>query len=148
MKQLAIKILKSILSNQKLLVLILLSIIFLLLTQIAFGQTTSKPTSDKEPLLQNRGNKLICIPASLADTIIHDLEERKMLLDQKKLYTQQNNLLVSKVDEFNTKNIELTKEISILQSDRNKWKTKARLRGWQRNGFIGAFLLLAFLTVK
>ena len=141
------KILKLILSNQKLMILILLSIVFLLLTQVTFGQTISKTTAIQDSLYK-QSSGVVCIPSSLADTIIHDLEERKLLLKQKDLYISMNQTLREDADNLAKKNIELSTELSKLEIEKEDWKTKARIRGWQRNGFIVGFFALAVIFVR
>lgn len=144
MRNLLSKIIGWILWNQKLALVIALSILFLLVTQTLLGQSTLKTTT----LQGNTKDSTICIPIALADTIIHDLEERKILLQQKDLFIAKGKLLEDKVTEFGQKNLELQEELVNLEQQKNKWQTKAAIRGWQRNGFIVAFIASVIVILR
>jgi hypothetical protein len=120
-------------SKQKLLNSIPLLIGFLLLTQIAKGQISYKIT-------ENSG-KQICIPVTLMDTIIHDLQERKILLRRDSLSRAYISILRDDTGDRQTKIYDQEKSILILQ------KKKAR-NGWQRNIFILSTIFLGYLCIR
>jgi len=120
-------------SKQKLLNSIPLLIGFLLLTQIVKGQISYKIT-------ENSG-KQICIPVTLMDTIIHDLQERKILLRRDSLSRAYISILRDDTGDRQSKIYEHEKTILILQ------KKKAR-NGWQRNIFILSTIFLGYLCIR
>lgn len=121
-----------------------------------FAQNTSRTTaltgnvvgSNPQTINTYKKDSVICIPTSLADTIIHDLEERKILLIQKELYDYKQEVLTEKVNEFYGKNVEMQSEILKLRKDADEWKTKATVRGWQRNSFVVAFIASMIFIIK
>lgn len=120
-------------TQKKSLNLILLLIGFLLLTQIAKGQIFYGTTA-------NFG-KNISIPVTLMDTIIHDLQERKVLLKKDSVSKVYISILT---DESYAKQVKIWDgEKSLLKSE------KKRIRnGWQRNFFILSTILLGFLCIR
>jgi len=106
---------------------------FLLLTQIAKGQIFYGTTP-------NFG-KNISIPVSLMDTIIHDLQERKVLIKKDSLSKAYISILT---DESYAKQTKIWEgEKSLLKSE------KKRIRnGWQRNFFILSTILLGFICIR
>jgi hypothetical protein len=119
--------------KQKFLNSIPLLIGFLLLTQIAKGQISYKIT-------ENSG-KQICIPVTLMDTIIHDLQERKILLRRDSLSRAYISILRDDTGDRQSKIYDQEKTILILQ------KKKAR-NGWQRNFFILSTIFLGYLCIR
>lgn len=120
-------------SKQKFLNSIPLLIGFLMLTQIAKGQIFYGTTP-------NFG-KTISIPVTLMDTIIHDLQERKVLLKKDSLSKAYISILSEDNGARQTKIYEQEKSILILQ------KKKAR-NGWQRNIFILSTIFLGYLCIR
>jgi hypothetical protein len=106
---------------------------FLLLTQIAKGQIFYGTTP-------NFG-KNISIPVSLMDTIIHDLQERKVLIKKDSLSKAYISILT---DESYAKQTKIWEgEKSLLKSE------KKRIRnGWQRNFFFLSTILLGFICIR
>lgn len=102
-------------------ILIALLFAFLTITTIAHGQSISKNT--------------ITIDKGLADTIIHDLEERKLLLVKTKI--QDNQISILRHENNHLLAIAQIKEIELMTA-----KNKVSKRGWQRN-----FLALSTLTL-
>jgi hypothetical protein len=119
--------------KQKFLNSIPLLIGFLLLTQIVKGQISYKIT-------ENSG-KQICIPVTLMDTIIHDLQERKILLRRDSLSRAYISILRDDTGDRQSKIYDQEKTILILQ------KKKAR-NGWQRNFFILSTIFLGYLCIR
>ena len=121
-----------------------------------FAQTTLRTTALEGSIINSNPNatyvyqqdNYTCIPNALADTIIHDLEERKILLIQKELYDYKQEVLTEKVNEFYGKNVEMQSEIIKLRKDADEWKTKATVRGWQRNSFVIAFIASMIFIIK
>jgi hypothetical protein len=120
--------LKSKLSN-----LILLFITFLSLTQIAKGQIFYGTTP-------NFG-KNISIPVTLMDTIIHDLQERKVLIKKDSLSKAYISILTDESYARQTKIYETEK--SLLKSEKKRTRN-----GWQRNFFILSTILLGYLCIR
>lgn len=136
---------KLIASKAKLIALILFVILFLIATQSLLAQNTSGTTSLsgkqlKALKLTNKAPDTICIRASLADTIIHDLEERRLLLIQ-------NQALYSYKDVLTNELYEKEEQIKKISSDVNKYKTKSVVRGWQRNGLIAIVLMMGIVLL-
>jgi hypothetical protein len=119
--------------NRKLLNLILLFITFLSLTQIARGQIFYGTTP-------NFG-KTISIPVTLMDTIIHDLQERKVLLKKDSLSKAYISILTDESYARQTKIYETEK--SLLKSEKKRTRN-----GWQRNFFILSTILLGYLCIR
>lgn len=119
--------------KQKLILSLPLLIAFLLPTKIVQGQNFLKITqnSDRE----------ICIPVTLMDTIIHDLQERKLIMGKDSVYKGYISALNKKLSTTNTKYNQT--EISLLKSE------KKRIRnGWQRNTFILLSVVMGILTFR
>jgi len=70
------------------------------------------------------------------------------LLIQKELYDYKQEVLTEKVNEFYGKNVEMQSEIIKLRKDADEWKTKATVRGWQRNSFVIAFIASMIFIIK
>ena len=119
--------------KSKLLNLILLSITFLSLTQIAKGQIFYGTTP-------NFG-KTISIPVTLMDTIIHDLQERKVLIKKDSLSKAYISILTDESYARQTKIYETEK--SLLKSEKKRTRN-----GWQRNFFILSTILLGYLCIR
>lgn len=124
---------KWIQSNVKSIVLVLSVIVSLMSTQTACGQSTSRITK--------KYVDTICISKGLADTIIHDLKERKLLLIQNAALDAQRQILNKEVSA-------LSSQVDVLTDDRNKWKKKARIRGWQRNWTSIGLIVLGIVLIK
>lgn len=106
---------------------------FLLLTQIVKGQISYLDTQ--------KFGRQICVPVAFMDTIIHDLKERKYLLQKDSLNTIQISILRADLD--NSKGNVLLAEKSFITSD-----FKRRRNGWQRNFFIFTNIALAYFLIK
>lgn len=120
-------------SKQKLLKSIPLLIGFLLLTQIAQGQIFYGTTP-------NFG-KTITIPVTLMDTIIHDLQERKLLLKKDSVSKAYISILT---DESYAKQAKIYEaEKSLLKSEKKRTRN-----GWQRNFFILSTILVSYLCIR
>lgn len=120
-------------SNHKLLNLILLSITFLTCTQIASAQIFYGTTP-------NFG-KTISIPVTLMDTIIHDLQERKVLLKKDSLSKAYISILT---DENYARQAKIWEgEKSLLKSEKRRTRN-----GWQRNFFILSTIVLGYLCIR
>ena len=112
---------------------ILLSIVFLSFTQIASAQIFYGTTP-------NFG-KNISIPVTLMDTIIHDLQERKVLLKKDSLSKAYISILT---DESYAKQAKIWEtEKSLLKSEKKRTRN-----GWQRNFFILSTILLGYLCIR
>jgi hypothetical protein len=119
--------------KSKLLKSILLSIVFLLFTQIAIAQIFYGTTP-------NFG-KNISIPVTLMDTIIHDLQERKVLLKKDSLSKAYISILT---DENYARQAKIWEgEKSLLKSEKKRTRN-----GWQRNFFILSTILLGYLCIR
>jgi hypothetical protein len=106
---------------------------FLLLTQIAKGQIFYGTTP-------NFG-KTISIPVTLMDTIIHDLQERKILIKKDSLSKAYISILT---DESYAKQTKIWEgEKSLLKSEKKRTRN-----GWQRNFFILSTILLGFICIR
>lgn len=120
-------------SKQKLLNSIPLLIGFLLLTQIAKGQIFYGTTP-------NFG-KTITIPVTLMDTIIHDLQERKLLLKKDSVSSAYISILT---DESYAKQAKIWEgEKALLISEKKRGRN-----GWQRNFFILSTIVLSYLCIR
>jgi len=120
-------------SKQKLLNSIPLLIGFLLLTQIAKGQIFYGTTP-------NFG-KTITIPVTLMDTIIHDLQERKLLLKKDSVSSAYISILT---DESYAKQEKIWEgEKALLKSEKKRTRN-----GWQRNFFILSTIVLSYLCIR
>ena len=113
-------------------ILIHLILLFLTLSQIAFGQTTSKITQKGEQ---------ICIDKKLMDTLIHDLKEREILIKKDSISRIYISILNNELTAGHTKSYELEKSLNTEQG-------KRRRNGWQRNSFIVLSILLSYLCIK
>lgn len=120
-------------SKKKLLNSIPLLIGFLLLTQIAKGQIFYGTTP-------NFG-KTITIPVTLMDTIIHDLQERKLLLKKDSVSKAYISILTDESYARQTKIYEVEK--SLLKSEKKRTRN-----GWQRNFFILSTIVLSYLCIR
>jgi hypothetical protein len=120
-------------SKQKLLNSIPLLIGFLLLTQIAKGQIFYGTTP-------NFG-KTITIPVTLMDTIIHDLQERKLLLKKDSVSKAYISILTDESYAKQAKIYEVEK--SLLKSEKKRTRN-----GWQRNFFILSTILVSYLCIR
>lgn len=120
-------------SKKKLLNSIPLLIGFLLLTQIAQGQIFYGTTP-------NFG-KTITIPVTLMDTIIHDLQERKLLLKKDSVSTAYISILTDENYAKQAKIYEVEK--SLLKSEKKRTRN-----GWQRNFFILSTILVSYLCIR
>ena len=120
-------------SKQKLLNSIPLLIGFLLLTQIAKGQIFYGTTP-------NFG-KTITIPVTLMDTIIHDLQERKLLLKKDSVSKAYISILT---DESYAKQTKIWEgEKALLKSEKKRTRN-----GWQRNFFILSTIVVSYLCIR
>lgn len=120
-------------SKQKLLNSIPLLIGFLLLTQIAKGQIFYGTTP-------NFG-KTITIPVTLMDTIIHDLQERKILLKKDSVSKAYISILTDESYAKQAKIYEVEK--SLLKSEKKRTRN-----GWQRNFFILSTIVVSYLCIR
>lgn len=120
-------------SKKKLLNSIPLLIGFLLLTQIAKGQIFYGTTP-------NFG-KTITIPVTLMDTIIHDLQERKLLLKKDSVSKAYISILTDESYARQTKIYEAEK--SLLKSEKKRTRN-----GWQRNFFILSTIVVSYLCIR
>ena len=120
-------------SKQKLLNSIPLLIGFLLLTQIAQGQIFYGTTP-------NFG-KTITIPVTLMDTIIHDLQERKLLLKKDSVSKAYISILTDESYAKQAKIYEVEK--SLLKSEKKRTRN-----GWQRNFFILSTIVVSYLCIR
>lgn len=120
-------------SKKKLLNSIPLLIGFLLLTQIAKGQIFYGTTP-------NFG-KTITIPVTLMDTIIHDLQERKLLLKKDSVSKAYISILTDESYARQTKIYEVEK--SLLKSEKKRTRN-----GWQRNFFILSTIVVSYLCIR
>lgn len=120
-------------SKRRLLNSIPLLIGFLMLTQIAKGQIFYGTTP-------NFG-KSISIPVTLMDTIIHDLQERKVLLKKDSLSKAYISILTDESYARQAKIYETEK--SLLKSEKKRTRN-----GWQRNFFILSTILLSYLSLR
>lgn len=120
-------------SKKKLLNSIPLLIGFLLLTQIAKGQIFYGTTP-------NFG-KTITIPVTLMDTIIHDLQERKLLLKKDSVSKAYISILTDESYARQAKIYEVEK--SLLKSEKKRTRN-----GWQRNFFILSTIVVSYLCIR
>lgn len=120
-------------SKKKLLNSIPLLIGFLLLTQIAKGQIFYGTTP-------NFG-KTITIPVTLMDTIIHDLQERKLLIKKDSVSKAYISILTDESYARQSKIYEAEK--SLLKSEKKRTRN-----GWQRNFFILSTIVVSYLCIR
>lgn len=113
--------------------LIPLLIVFLISIQIARGQNSLITTTKQ--------GKLVCVRASLMDTIIHDLQERKLLLLKDSIQTGQISILTAQNQGFDK--LVLQKEKSLVRSEMRR-----KRNGWQRNFFILVNIVLVYSLVR
>ena len=106
---------------------------FLLLTTIAKGQNFSKITPSS--------GKQICLPVTLMDTIIHDLQERKMLIRKDSISKLYISHLSDQLDANSTKIWELEK--SLLTSEKKRVRN-----GWHRNVLLVLFITLGTICIR
>ena len=120
-------------SKKKLLNSIPLLIGFLLLTQIAKGQIFYGTTPDF--------GKTITIPVTLMDTIIHDLQERKLLIKKDSVSKAYISILT---DESYAKQSKIWEgEKALLKSEKKRTRN-----GWQRNFFILSTIVVSYLCIR
>ncbi len=112
---------------------IVLLFVFLLLTQIAKGQISYKITGDS--------GKLICLPVTLMDTIIHDLKERKLLIKKDSLNSAYISIITQENGDRQAKIYETEKSLYISESKRKR-------NGWQRNLFILTTILTSYFLIR
>ena len=112
---------------------IVLLIAFLLLTLIVKGQISYK-------IIGHTG-KEVCIPVTLMDTIIHDLKERKLLIQKDSLNKAYISILSEDLGNRQTKIYETEKSFIISESKRKR-------NGWQRNFFILSSVILTILCTR
>jgi len=112
--------------------LIHLVLLFLTLSQIAFGQTTSKITQSGDQ---------VCIDKKLMDTLIHDLKEREILIKKDSVSKLYISILSHEISNGHTKTYELEKSLILEQG-------KRRRNGWQRNTFIVLTALISYLCIR
>lgn len=106
---------------------------FLLLTKIVSAQTFSKTTPSF--------GKQICIPTTLMDTIIHDLQERKALIRKDSISKLYISHLSDEIDANGNKIWELEKSLLISE--------KKRVRnGWHRNVLLVLFITLGVICTR
>lgn len=120
-------------SKKKSLQSIPLLIGFLLLTQIAKGQIFYGTTP-------NFG-KTITIPVTLMDTIIHDLQERKLLLKKDSVSMAYISILTDESYARQAKIYEVEK--ALLKSEKKRTRN-----GWQRNFFILSTIVVSYLCIR
>ena len=113
--------------------LIPLLIVFLLLGTIAKGQSLSKTT----PSI----GKQICLPVTLMDTIIHDLQERKLYIRKDSISKLYITHLSEQLDVNSTKIWELEK--SLLTSEKKRVRN-----GWHRNVLLVLFITLGTICIR
>ena len=106
---------------------------FLLLITIAKGQSLSKTT-------QSIG-KQICLPVTLMDTIIHDLQERKLYIRKDSISKLYITHLSEQLDVNSTKIWELEK--SLLTSEKKRVRN-----GWHRNVLLVLFITLGTICIR
>lgn len=105
-----------------------LLLLFLFLTQIVRAQNSLKITP--------RTGKSITLSAGLADTIIHDLKERKLLTRKDSIQRAYISILENESMSRQTKVYELEKSLLISEKKRSR-------NGWQRNSLL---IITGFLT--
>lgn len=112
---------------------IVLLLVFLLLSAIVKGQVSYSTTGASD--------KLICLPVTLMDTIIHDLKERKLYIKKDSL----NKLYISIITDEN-----YARQSKIYQTEKSFIisENKRKRNGWQRNGFILTTILLGYLCIR
>jgi|688.fasta_scaffold24359_2 hypothetical protein len=101
---------------------------FLLLTQIARAQNSLKITP--------KIGRSITLSAGLADTIIHDLKERKLLTRKDSIQKAYISILERESASRQTNVYELQKSLLISEKKRSR-------NGWQRNSLL---IITGFLT--
>lgn len=114
--------------KRKFILSIPLLLAFLLLTQIVRAQNFSKITP--------KTGKPIYLSAGLADTIIHDLKERKLLTRKDSIQKAYISILENENASRQTNVYELEKSLLISEKKRSR-------NGWQRNSLL---LITGFLT--
>lgn len=106
---------------------------FLLLGTIVRGQSLSKTT----PSI----GKQICLPVTLMDTIIHDLQERKLYIRKDSISKLYITHLSDQIDANGSKIWQLEK--SLLTSE------KKRVRNaWHRNVLLVLFITLGTICIR
>lgn len=119
---------RRILMKRKCILSIPLLLLFLFLTQIVRAQNSLKITP--------RTGKSITLSAGLADTIIHDLKERKLLTRKDSIQRAYISILENESMSRQTKVYELEKSLLISEKKRSR-------NGWQRNSLL---IISGFLT--
>lgn len=113
--------------------LILSLLLFLTFKQTARGQSSWTTTKNSV--------NYICIRTSLADTIIHDLKERKLLLQKDSILIIQNSILKNENRLANTNYNDIQKSLIVSQF-------KSKRNAWQRNLFIVTTIIATYLCIK
>jgi len=106
---------------------------FLLLMQIAKGQISYKITGHT--------GKQVCIPVTLMDTIIHDLQERKLYIRKDSLNSAYISILTNENYSRQSKIYETEKSFIISESKRKR-------NGWQRNFFILTTIVTSYFLIR
>ncbi len=114
--------------KRKLFLSIPLLLAFLLLTQIVRAQNSLKITP--------KTGRSITLSAGLADTIIHDLKERKLLTRKDSIQKAYISILERESASRQTNVYELQKSLLISEKKRSR-------NGWQRNSLL---IITGFLT--
>ena len=113
--------------------LIVSLLLFLTFSQKAHAQSSWTTTKNSV--------NYICIRTSLADTIIHDLKERKLLLVKDSILIVQNSILKNENRLTNTNYNETQKSLIISQF-------KSKRNAWQRNLFIVTTIIATYLCIR
>lgn len=113
--------------------LIVLLLLFLTFNQKVHAQTLSKTTKNSV--------NYTCIPNTLLDTMIHDLKERKLLLQKDSILTHDISILISENSVINTNYNKQQKSLYIEQGKRTR-------NGWQRNFFILTTIIATYLCIR
>jgi len=106
---------------------------FLLLFQIAKGQISYK--------IIGHSGKQICLPVTLMDTIIHDLQERKLLIKKDSLNSKYISILTQENYDRQSKIYETEKSFIISDSKRKR-------NGWQRNFFLITTIVTSCFLIR
>lgn len=116
-----------------------LSILILLLSPFP---TLSQTLKEQSSWTTTKNSvKYVCIRESLADTIVHDLKERILLIKKDSVLTIQNSILRNENRMVNINTSELQKSLFIE-------KYKRKRNGWQRNLFIVTTIIATYLCIK
>lgn len=104
-----------------------------MLSAIVSAQTFSKTTP-------NFG-KQICIPVTLMDTIIHDLQERKLYIRKDSISKLYISHLNDEIEANGGKIWELEKSLLISEKKRSR-------NGWHRNILLVLFITLGVICTR